>query len=217
MGRRLMKAGEMFLRRALLTMSFSAGNQEMNAAMTEGKRTLSRFLDDLKRPPPGSSRFALKVAFREGQKVEYMWVDEPRPEGELFVGRLINDPRTFEGPRRGDQLKVKRADVVDWSYVRDGRLVGGYTLRVMFRTVPVEEREAFQQRLEYRFDRRARQSGRRTTLSRPAASDLPWRPERVKASSSYRWFGRTPVKRKRPRLSVTVASRPPPRPRVPRE
>jgi uncharacterized protein YegJ (DUF2314 family) len=80
-----------------------------------------------------------------------MWLQEPRATGDKFEGILANDPAYLAGYRRGDRVSVARAQIVDWSYIENGALVGGYTLRVMFKRTPPAEREALQRELGYRF------------------------------------------------------------------
>jgi len=126
-------------------------DSEMNAAMAEGKKTLPRFLAALRQPPPGAEGFAVKATFRHDHDVEHMWLHEPRAVGDRFEGVLANDPAWLDGYRRGQQLSVGRDQIVDWSYIKDGVLVGGHTLRVMFSRVPAAEREALQTELGYRF------------------------------------------------------------------
>lgn len=129
----------------------SDSDAEMNAAMAEGQKTLPRFLETLRHPPAGTEGYAIKATFRAGTQVEHMWLQEPRAVGDKFEGILANDPAYLDGYRNGDSLSVARAQIVDWSYIDKGTLVGGYTLRVMFKRTPPAEREALQRELGYRF------------------------------------------------------------------
>jgi uncharacterized protein YegJ (DUF2314 family) len=133
-------------------MIVSDQDREMNTAMAEGRKTLPRFLEALRQPPAGSEGFAIKATFRNGDQVEHMWLQEPRIVGDKLDGVLANDPAYLEGYKSGQRLSVGREQIVDWSYIKDGVLVGGYTLRVMFSRVPAAERAALQKELGYRFE-----------------------------------------------------------------
>jgi uncharacterized protein YegJ (DUF2314 family) len=131
-------------------MIFTDQDREMNAAMVEGHRTVPVFLAALRQPPPGSTGFAIKATFRDGAQVEHMWLHETQLNGDKLDGVLANDPVYVKGFTNGQRVAVGRDQIVDWSYIKDGVLVGGHTLRVMFSRVPAAEREALQQELGYR-------------------------------------------------------------------
>ena len=132
-------------------MMVSDQDREMNTAMSEGHRTLPVFVEALRQPPPGSEGFSIKATFRDGELVEHMWLHEPRANGDRFDGVLASEAALFKGYTAGQRLSVARDQIVDWSYIKNGVLVGGHTLRVMFSRVPAAEREALQQELGYRF------------------------------------------------------------------
>ena len=131
-------------------MVVSDQDREMNAAMAEGRRTLPVFVEALRQPPPGSEGFSIKATFRDGDVVEHMWIHEPRANGDRFDGVLAGEAVLVKGLTAGQRITVGRDQIVDWSYIKDGVLVGGHTLRVMFGRVPAAEREALQQNLGYR-------------------------------------------------------------------
>lgn len=127
-------------------------DQEMNDAMSEAKATIDRFYKAYAAPTPKQERFGLKVALRSGSHIEYVWIENVRRTKDSIYGTLLNEPFHIKSQHLGDRIMVEPQDVVDWSYVDNGYLVGGYTLRVMFRTVPLSEREAHQKALGYQID-----------------------------------------------------------------
>jgi len=130
----------------------SAGDAEMNAAMDEARKTLDRFIAAFQKPGPGQSDFGLKGRFAEGDCVEHMWIDELRYEDGKFRGKLGNTPRLLSNLKRGSPCELDPAHVSDWQYVENGRLVGGYTLRLIFRRMPPDERRAALESLPFRLD-----------------------------------------------------------------
>jgi uncharacterized protein YegJ (DUF2314 family) len=120
-----------------------ADDREMNEAMAEARRTLAQFEQRLANPTPTQTMAIIKGRFTEGDLVEHMWLNriEVTPEG--YRGVLGNDPYELSGVKAGETLVVKRADVSDWIVVDDGKLVGGYTMRVLRSRLPEDERAAF--------------------------------------------------------------------------
>jgi uncharacterized protein YegJ (DUF2314 family) len=133
--------------------AFSSGDEAMNHAMQKGRQTLDRFFAAYAAPSPQQERFSLKVALRSGTGVEYIWLEHLQlADDGAISGVLLNQPSYSTEHRPGDRIAVNTNDVVDWSYIEDGYLVGGYTLRVMFERYPQERRETLQRQLGYRID-----------------------------------------------------------------
>jgi len=49
----------------------------------------------------------------------------------------------------GEKIRVDEEDIVDWMIVEDGKLVGGYTIRLAVERMSPEERERFLETLDY--------------------------------------------------------------------
>jgi uncharacterized protein YegJ (DUF2314 family) len=132
-------------------MFVSPEDGDMNGAMAEGKKTLPRFLEALRNPPAGAQGFAVKMTFGADQP-ENMWVSDLETVDGHLRGTLANQPARLKAYKQGDPVIIKTERIVDWSYVEDGVLVGGYTLRVMFSRTPPAERPALQRDLGYRIE-----------------------------------------------------------------
>jgi len=132
--------------------SVDSGNLAMDKAMQQARQTLDRFFAAHSAPGPMQQRFNLKVPLRAGNRVEYVWIDEVRIEDTSISGILLNAPFYSTAHKQGDRVVVPRTEIVDWSFIDEGYLVGGYTLRVMFEKYPMDQREALQRQLGYRID-----------------------------------------------------------------
>ena len=121
-------------------------NPELDRAMVKGRETYLELVDALAKPEAGESGHALKKAFAapEGGK-EYMWINELTWDGERFHGVINNEPVDTEEVKLGDKVTVTPAEVADWMYVKDGSIVGGYTVRVLHHQSTPEEQKAFTQ------------------------------------------------------------------------
>jgi uncharacterized protein YegJ (DUF2314 family) len=49
-------------------------------------------------------------------------------------------------------VSVRRDEIMDWMYVEDGKLVGGYTIRVQRDSLDMNERAEFDQSVGYRIE-----------------------------------------------------------------
>jgi len=126
-------------------------DQEMEAAMSRARSTLPEFEERLANPTATQSLAIIKGRFTEGDDVEHMWISEIRVTPEGYRGVLGNKPE-FLSLEAGQAVLVRREDVSDWVVIEDGRLVGGYTMRVMRSRLPADERAQFDAMNGFRVD-----------------------------------------------------------------
>lgn len=132
--------------------SFSKEDSAMNAAIGEAKRTYSQFETVVFSGDTSLTDFALKMAFVRDQDIEHMWMSElHRKNGKLY-GVLDSDPYYFEDMELGDTILIEKEKVSDWVYGKKGKMVGGYTLRVMYNSFSEEEKKEFKASLPYEIE-----------------------------------------------------------------
>ena len=79
--------------------------------------------------------------------MEHFWLTPVEPKGGRIFGVINNDPETVKTVKLGQRIEVPEPDITDWLYIREGRMIGNYTLRAMFKTMPPAEAEAFGKKL----------------------------------------------------------------------
>lgn len=80
---------------------------------------------------------------------EHIWMaDVKRLPDRRFSGRFGNAPRDLPGQHEGDQVEFKQADISDWMFMRNGKIVGGATIRPMLKSLPRADADALRARLE---------------------------------------------------------------------
>jgi|SRR6185436_5801119 len=121
--------------------SVSSDDPEMNAAIAEARESLPAFWMVYGAPNRGESDFALKVRIEDRRAVEHFWVTDLRREADKVYGLIGNEPNTVTTVKLGDEIEVPSDDITDWLYMRDGKMVGNFTLRPLFKEMPVEEVE----------------------------------------------------------------------------
>lgn len=114
---------------------------EMTAAIAKARETLPQFWQVFDKRERGETDFALKVRITDKRGVEHFWTtDLARRDGKT-VGTINNDPNTVASVKLGDRIEIPEADITDWLYMRDGKMVGNLTLRPLFKQMPAAEVE----------------------------------------------------------------------------
>jgi uncharacterized protein YegJ (DUF2314 family) len=130
------------------TFSFAPDDPEMNAAIAEAKSTLDEFTRAHLEPGPNQHGFLLKVFFDDEDESEHIWVADIEPTDDGFRGVIANEPLMislhFKQP-----VEFEPARITDWMFIDHGKLVGGYTTRLIRQRMSPEERSAFDASVPY--------------------------------------------------------------------
>ena len=123
-----------------------ANDAEMESAIATAREKLPQFWQVFTHPEKGESDFSLKVRIKDGQGTEHFWVTqiERKEDGKIF-GVINNDPEIVKTVKLNDRVAVPEGDISDWLYTRDGKMVGNYTLRVLFKQMPPKEVQYYKQ------------------------------------------------------------------------
>ena len=126
-----------------------AADTEMITAIAHARDTLPRFWASYDAPKPTESGHCLKVRFAGDGYVEHIWMAdvEKLPDGS-YSGRFSNEPDNLPGKDIGDQAEFKQADISDWMFMRNEKVVGGETIKVVLNSMPKEEADAMRARME---------------------------------------------------------------------
>lgn len=75
--------------------------------------------------------FSVKAPVSREDRTEHIWIDLVAIEGDELRGVLGNDPLDLPGLRMGSAIVVPVSDVEDWVYVRDGKMAGGFSTKIL--------------------------------------------------------------------------------------
>ena len=119
------------------------GEPARSAAFTRAAATLGVFLAAWRHPSSGATGFAVKLGLADAQDstgftlvrpdseatafVEWFWCGELQGDGERFTARIHNEPDSLRNVRYGQVVRFTQADIGDWMYWRDGKIVGNAT------------------------------------------------------------------------------------------
>lgn len=136
----LLGAALMALPAAAQVVDFRSSDREMNRAIEQARKTLPDFVA-LYRSGKGE-RHAVKVAIPYDRGREHIWMNLTAVEGDVFIGKIANDPVHLDKLNRGDGYRVGSAMVSDWNYMSGGQMYGSYTTRVAIKKLtPTQVRE----------------------------------------------------------------------------
>ncbi len=107
-------------------------NGAMKRAVHQARRTVGVFIQALRNPAAGQYDFEVKKPFVQGDAIEHLWLSDVSFKGNRFHGRVDNIPRKIKGLKMGDRVSVNPNEISDWAFVENGRLIGGYTIRVLY-------------------------------------------------------------------------------------
>ena len=125
-------------------------DQQLERAVRHARRTVGQFITALRTPPPNSRDFLVKKLFvaKDGT-AEHIWLADVKFNGNRFVGVVDNKPNKISGLKIGDRQSVNPDEITDWSYVENGKLVGGYTIRVLYAEMSAEEKQQFEKQADF--------------------------------------------------------------------
>ncbi len=132
--------------------SVAADDPKMKAAMERARSTVDQFVKAFTNPQPSQDNFSIKLPVQDGEFVEQIWMLPQKYENGKFFGTISNEPLDVTTVRFGDSVEVSEAEISDWMYVENQKLVGGYTLRAMRDSLPDDERRELDQTVPFTID-----------------------------------------------------------------
>ncbi len=124
-------------------------DEAMTAAIAKARTTADEFIAALESPTAQQDSFAVKAEFEDGDHVEHMWLNPVRFADGKFEGRVGNEPNMVSTVKLGDVVTVAKVEISDWMYVDDGKLVGGFTLRVLRASMSDAEKADFDKHVPF--------------------------------------------------------------------
>lgn len=120
----------------------------IEAAMSKAQASIDVFWDHHDNRRDGEDVFRVKIIHPSDAYLrDYVWVEYLQPDGEnawrasVSVEDGGNDRFTT-----GQTLSFNSADIVDWSYVEDGRFRGTFTTRAMLDLAPEANTDSLRKR-----------------------------------------------------------------------
>src|SRR6185436_18153471 len=127
----------------------SSGNPEMNAAIAKGRATLPTFWASYDAPKSSETGHSLKVRFPSARRSgEHIWIADVKKRADgRYSGKFANAPRDLPGKKAGDPTEFTEADITDWMFMRNGKIVGGETIKPSLKALPKADADAMRARM----------------------------------------------------------------------
>ena len=127
----------------------STTDTELESAIGQARDSLDTFKEKIGTPHTDRTFVAVKIRFYPPDAVSQdIWVDEVAYENDILRGIMGDDIPTLK-LEAGEKITIDEENIVDWMIVEDGKLIGGYTIRLAVQRMSPEERERFLETLDY--------------------------------------------------------------------
>jgi uncharacterized protein YegJ (DUF2314 family) len=127
-------------------------DKQMDRAVENAQRNLAFFIAALRAKKSGDTVFEIKKGFIDGNNVEHLWVREVTYDGKNFHGKVDNQPLQIKNAHAGERITAAPEEVDDWMFLKDGKLIGAYTTRVLYARLSPEEKAEFDKQAEFKIE-----------------------------------------------------------------
>jgi uncharacterized protein YegJ (DUF2314 family) len=127
-------------------------DKQMDRAVENAQRNLGFFIAALRAKKSGDTVFEIKKGFIDGNNVEHLWIRQVTYDGKNFHGKIDNQPLQIKNAHVGERVTVAPEEVDDWMFLKDGKLIGAYTTRVLYARLSPEEKAEFDKRAEFKIE-----------------------------------------------------------------
>jgi len=117
---------------------------ELQRIAEHARDTINIFFRHMNRPGAGESNFSVKYVFPvnngAGIGMEQMWLTNITFRNGRYYGIVSSSPVYLTGMRRGDRVSFNVDQIADWMFTRNGRIIGGQSIRYLLEQIPENER-----------------------------------------------------------------------------
>ena len=119
---------------------------EMNAAIEVARQTLNTFKSLLVSDSAANYKLSVKVMFEGEEGTEHLWLADVELNGLKLSGTIDNEP-IVENIAYGQSIEIDDSKISDWIAMENisGKIIGGYTLKVLRNRMSEKERFQFDQ------------------------------------------------------------------------
>ena len=131
--------------------SVRADDPEMKAAIDAARQSVGQFIEAFSNPKPGQRSFLVKIAFPNGTAEEHLWIADLDFHGRTPTG-VIADTPTRSDLKYMQRVNIDISHLSDWMYVENGKLVGGFTTRLLRKRMTSSQRKEMDASCGYAID-----------------------------------------------------------------
>lgn len=133
--------------------TFTDPDPELEKAVRQAQDTLHIFRQAFLVPKPNYTLMSLKIRFANDGEIEDMWTEPMLILDDVYTVRMIEGVTLEQGIHPERLVDVKLPDIVDWMILqKDGKVIGGYTLRLEYERMTPEEQKKYLEITGYKFE-----------------------------------------------------------------
>ena len=115
---------------------------EMQAAIQRARAEIDSALQTLQEGQVMG--FSVKAPIQEGKRTEHFWLKDVTYQNNAFTGLIDNEPQRVHTVKKGDRITLRKEEISDWYYLKEGKMYGSYTTRVLLKDLPPDDAAFFQ-------------------------------------------------------------------------
>ena len=119
--------------------------QEMDAAIARARSEVDLFIAEMLKG--NGTDFSVKAPIQDKEETEHFWLTDIVYHNGKFEGVIGNDPGIVTNVKSGQKWTIKKSEISDWMFMRDGKMYGNYTMRPLLKAMPEEEAARFRSML----------------------------------------------------------------------
>lgn len=127
-------------------------DKAMDRAVEHAQRSLAFFMAALRAKKPGDAMFEIKKGYVDRDKVEHLWISHLTYDRKKFHGKINNRPLDVKNVRLGQRVTVAPGEVSDWMFLKNGKLIGGFTTRVLYARLSAKDKALFDKEAEFKIE-----------------------------------------------------------------
>lgn len=117
-------------------------DEGMNAAIKTARKNFNVFLDVFEDKKNPQYYYSIKVAFEANIEIEHIWLTDITKKKSKLFGKVGNVPEYVKNIELNQSIEINSKWISDWFYIKNGKLIGGYTIRVLRdRMTPSQRRD----------------------------------------------------------------------------
>lgn len=118
-----------------------SNDKEMSEAIKKANQTLNEFNSALQNPKIEVKSMKVKFEYPNGN--EHIWLSNIEYKDGKYWGVLDNEPEYITEYKIGDKIEVDNSKISDWMYLKNGKLFGGYTIKLLRSRMTENEKDQF--------------------------------------------------------------------------
>ena len=122
----------------------SIHDKEIMDGREKSRHSLPLFWSKLASHDSSETKFMVKLGINDNGNVEHMWCIDIIGNAVKASCKIDNEPETVHNVKIDQRIDIDPAIISDWMYLKNGKIKGGQSIRILASRLPEEKKAAFQ-------------------------------------------------------------------------